>query len=197
MGVQTVYGEGLHLLSWNRIQPAGDNLYNSLKFLQLFFYNYTCCTLLETNDIQWACATCSLTHTCSPRCSVTLPEETFERKKSNSFSPSLAKLRYSAKAILKIMSSHLKRHTLHLLSSSFSPPSTPPPPPPSSSSSSSCSSSSGTELPLMFESYAFSTTSFHFPQSWTQVNQFLTIIWQISCLALSSHRYLGLPCDLF
>jgi hypothetical protein len=37
---------------------------------------------------------------------------------------------------------------------------------------------------------AFSTTYFHFPRSWTQVIQFLTLIWQ-----MSSHLYLGLPCD--
>jgi len=43
---------------------------------------------------------------------------------------------------------------------------------------------------------AFSTTSFHFPRSWTQVIQFLTLIWQMSCLTLFSHLYLGLPCDL-
>jgi hypothetical protein len=43
---------------------------------------------------------------------------------------------------------------------------------------------------------AFSTTSFHFPQSWMQTIQFLTLIWQIYCLMLSSHLYLGLPCDL-
>ena len=43
---------------------------------------------------------------------------------------------------------------------------------------------------------AFSTTSFHFPRSWTQVIQFLSLIWQISCLTLSSHLYLGLPCDI-
>ena len=42
----------------------------------------------------------------------------------------------------------------------------------------------------------FSTASFHFPRSWTQVIQFLTLIWQMSCLTLSSHLYLGLPCDL-
>jgi len=41
-----------------------------------------------------------------------------------------------------------------------------------------------------------STTSFHFPPSWTQVIQFLTFIWQMSRWTLSSHRYLGLPCDL-
>ena len=40
-------------------------------------------------------------------------------------------------------------------------------------------------------------TSFHFPRSWTQAIQFLFFIWQISCLMLSSHLYLGLPCDLF
>jgi hypothetical protein len=64
----------------------------------------SCGTLLETNDIEQACVTCSLKSTCSPRCSVTLPEETFERKKRSSFRPFLAKLRYSAEAILKIMS---------------------------------------------------------------------------------------------
>jgi hypothetical protein len=42
----------------------------------------------------------------------------------------------------------------------------------------------------------FSATSFHFPQSWTQAIQFLIFIWQISCVMLSSHLYLGLPCDL-
>ena len=43
---------------------------------------------------------------------------------------------------------------------------------------------------------AFSTTFFHFPRSWTQVIQFLTLIWQMSSLTLSSPLYLGLPCDL-
>jgi hypothetical protein len=43
---------------------------------------------------------------------------------------------------------------------------------------------------------AFSTTSFHFPRSWTQAIQFLIFIWQMSCLMLSSHLHLGLPCDL-
>ena len=43
---------------------------------------------------------------------------------------------------------------------------------------------------------AFSTTSFHFPRSWKQVIQFLTLIWQMSCLTLSSHLYLCLPCDI-
>jgi len=43
---------------------------------------------------------------------------------------------------------------------------------------------------------AFSTAFFHFPRSWTQAIQFLTFIWQMSCLTLSSHLYLGLPCDL-
>ena len=42
----------------------------------------------------------------------------------------------------------------------------------------------------------FSTTSFHFPPSWTQAIQFLMFIWQISCLMLSFHLYSGLPCDL-
>jgi len=35
-----------------------------------------------------------------------------------------------------------------------------------------------------------------FPRSWTQVIQFLIFIWQMSCVMLSSHLYLGLPCDL-
>ena len=43
---------------------------------------------------------------------------------------------------------------------------------------------------------AFSTTSFHFRRSRTQVIQFLTLICQMYCLTLSSHLYLGLPCDL-
>jgi hypothetical protein len=49
---------------------------------------------------------------------------------------------------------------------------------------------------LQLKVLAFSTTSFHFPRSWTQAVQFLIFIWQISCLMLSSHLYLGLPCDL-
>ena len=57
-------------------------------------------------------------------------------------------------------------------------------------------SSSGAELPWWLKVMAFSTTPFHFPQSWTQVTQFLTLIWQMSCLTLSSHLYLDLPCDL-
>jgi hypothetical protein len=32
--------------------------------------------------------------------------------------------------------------------------------------------------------------------SWTQAIQFLIFIWQMSCLMLSSHLHLGLPCDL-
>jgi hypothetical protein len=43
---------------------------------------------------------------------------------------------------------------------------------------------------------SFSTTSFHFPRSWTKAIQFLIFIWQMSCLMLSSHLCLGLPCDL-
>ena len=44
----------------------------------------------------------------------------------------------------------------------------------------------------------FSTTSFfHFSRSWTQAVQFLIFIWQMSCLILSSHLYLGLPCDFW
>jgi len=33
-------------------------------------------------------------------------------------------------------------------------------------------------------------------RSWTQAIQFLIFIWQMSCLMLSSHLYLGFPCDL-
>jgi hypothetical protein len=45
---------------------------------------------------------------------------------------------------------------------------------------------------------AFSkTSSFHFSRSWTQALQFLIFIWQMSCLMLSSHLYLGLPCDFW
>jgi len=36
---------------------------------------------------------------------------------------------------------------------------------------------------------------FHFVQSWTQTVQFLIFSWQISCIILSSHLYLGLPLD--
>jgi len=50
---------------------------------------------------------------------------------------------------------------------------------------------------LWLKVLAFSTTSFHFPRSWTQANQFFIFIWQMSCLMLSSHLYVGLPCDLF
>ena len=49
---------------------------------------------------------------------------------------------------------------------------------------------------LRLKCLTFSTTSFHFPQSWTQVIQFLNFICQMSCLMSSSHLYLGLPCDL-
>jgi hypothetical protein len=49
---------------------------------------------------------------------------------------------------------------------------------------------------LWFKVLAFSTISFHFPQSWMQAIQFFIFIWQMSCLMLSSHLYLGLPCDL-
>ena len=53
----------------------------------------------------------------------------------------------------------------------------------------------GAELPLV-KVLAFSTTSFHFPRSWTQAIQFWFFNWQMSCLMLSYHLYLGLPCDL-
>jgi len=36
----------------------------------------------------------------------------------------------------------------------------------------------------------------HFPRSWTQAIQFWIFIWQMSCLMLSSHLNLDLPCDL-
>ena len=55
----------------------------------------------------------------------------------------------------------------------------------------------GAELSLISESLAFSKTFFfHFSRSWAQVVQFLIFIWQMSCLMLTSHLYLGLPCDL-
>ena len=53
----------------------------------------------------------------------------------------------------------------------------------------------GAELPLV-RNLAFSTTSFHFPRSWTQAIQFWIFNWQMSCLMLSSHLYLCLPCDI-
>ena len=43
---------------------------------------------------------------------------------------------------------------------------------------------------------AFSTTSLHLPRSWTQSVQFFIFILQISCLTLSSHLLLGIPCNL-
>jgi len=49
---------------------------------------------------------------------------------------------------------------------------------------------------LQLKVLAFSTTSFHFPRSWTQAIQFCIFIWQMYCLVLSSHLCLGLPCDL-
>jgi len=49
---------------------------------------------------------------------------------------------------------------------------------------------------LQLKVLAFSMISFHFPRSWTQVIQFLIFIWQMSCLMLFSHLYLGLHCDL-
>ena len=60
----------------------------------------------------------------------------------------------------------------------------------------SSSSSSATELPLMVESYGLLKDIFPFPRPWTQVIHFLTFIWQMPCTMLSSHRYLGFPCDL-
>jgi len=33
MSIQTVYGKGLHLLLWDRMQAAGDKKYNRLNFL--------------------------------------------------------------------------------------------------------------------------------------------------------------------
>jgi hypothetical protein len=48
---------------------------------------------------------------------------------------------------------------------------------------------------LQLKVLAFSTTSFLFPPSWTQAIKFWIFIWQMSCLMLSSHLYLGLPCD--
>jgi hypothetical protein len=53
----------------------------------------------------------------------------------------------------------------------------------------------GAELPRL-KVLAFSTHSFHFPRTWTQAIRFLTFIWQMSCLMLPSHLYLGLPCNL-
>ena len=53
----------------------------------------------------------------------------------------------------------------------------------------------GAELPLV-ESFGLLNDLFHFPRSWTQAIQFLIFIWQMSCVMLSSHLYLGLPCDL-
>ena len=49
---------------------------------------------------------------------------------------------------------------------------------------------------LQLKVLAFSTTSLHFPPSWTQASLFFIFIWQMSCLMLSSHLYLGLACDL-
>jgi hypothetical protein len=49
---------------------------------------------------------------------------------------------------------------------------------------------------LWLKVLAFSTTSFHFSRSWMQATQFFIFIWQMSCLMLSSHLYLGLPCGL-
>jgi len=58
------------------------------------------------------------------------------------------------------------------------------------------SSSSSRRWTSYLKVLAFSMTAFHFPRCWTQAVQFLIFIWQMSCLMLSSHLYLGLPCDL-
>jgi len=57
-------------------------------------------------------------------------------------------------------------------------------------------SSSSRRWTSLLKVLAFSTTSFHFPRSWTQAIQFWIFNWQLSCLMLSSHLYLSLPCDL-
>ena len=57
------------------------------------------------------------------------------------------------------------------------------------------SSSSGTELPLVVESYGLLNDIFPFPSILDAGYPILTLIWQMSCLTLSSRRYLGLPCD--
>jgi hypothetical protein len=49
---------------------------------------------------------------------------------------------------------------------------------------------------LQLKDLASSTTSFRFPRPCTQAIQFLIFNWQMSCLMLSSHLYLGLLCDL-
>jgi hypothetical protein len=51
-------------------------------------------------------------------------------------------------------------------------------------------------LNFLVESFGLLNDPFHFPRSWTQAIQFSIFIWQISCVMLSSHLYLGLPCDL-
>jgi len=56
--------------------------------------------------------------------------------------------------------------------------------------------SAGTELPLMVEIYGLLNYVFPFLSILDACYAFLTFIWQMSCLTLSSHRYLGLPSDL-
>ena len=80
-------------------------------------------------------------------------------------------------------------------SSSFSPS-------PSSSPSSSSSSSSslffsllGAERPLVMENFGLLNDTLPFPSILDAGYPVLIFIWQISCLMLSSHLYLSLPCD--
>ena len=51
-------------------------------------------------------------------------------------------------------------------------------------------------LNFLVESFGLPNDLFPLPRSWTQTIQFLIFIWQMSCVMLSSHLYLGLPCDL-
>ena len=57
------------------------------------------------------------------------------------------------------------------------------------------SSSSSWRWTSWLKVLAYSTNYFHFPRSWIQAIQFFIFIWQIACLMLSSHLYLGLPRD--
>jgi len=54
----------------------------------------------------------------------------------------------------------------------------------------------GAELPLMVESFGLLNDIFPFPSILDAGYPDFIFIWQISCLILSSHLYLGHPCGL-
>ena len=54
----------------------------------------------------------------------------------------------------------------------------------------------GAELPLVVECFVLLNDIFPFPSILDAGYPVFNLHWQISCLMLSSHLYLGLPCDL-